>query len=277
MENHSELYFTTGEFARILGVKKHTLFHYDEIGLLSPAIKEENGYRYYFVWQMDVFEVIKALQKLGMPLEEIKEYIENRSPERFMAMMDDKEMQIDQEIEHLRNMKRFIHNEKQNIAEALQAEMETPKLVQRKAEFLLVSDVSGHDERRAAVEIAEHVRMQEKYHGSMGAVGSVYLEEDFMHGIYDRCVKVYTRLEKKAASSKVMRRPAGEYVEMCYRGYEWDMEKAYGLISRFAGEQGIVTGRMWYEDLLLDELTVKGCEDYIVKVIVPVTQPAKKS
>ena len=84
MENRTELYFTTGEFARILGVKKHTLFHYDQIGLLSPALKEENGYRYYFVWQMDVFEVIKALQKLGMPLEEIKEYIENRSPERFM-------------------------------------------------------------------------------------------------------------------------------------------------------------------------------------------------
>lgn len=277
MENHSELYFTTGEFARILGVKKHTLFHYDEIGLLSPAIKEENGYRYYFVWQMDVFEVIKALQKLGMPLEEIKEYIENRSPERFMAMMEDKETQIDQEIEHLKNMKRFIHNEKQNIAEALQTEMETPKLVQRKAEFLLVSDVSGQDERRAAVEIAEHVRMQEKYHGAMGAVGSIYLEDDFRHGVYDRCVKVYTKLEKKAASSKVMRRPAGEYVEMCYRGYEWDMEKAYGLISRFAGEQGLITGRMWYEDLLLDELTVKGYEDYIVKVIVPVTRPADKS
>ena len=64
MEKQSELYFTTGEFARILGVGKHTLFHYDEIGLFSPAIKEENGYRYYFVWQMDTFEVIRA-QELG--------------------------------------------------------------------------------------------------------------------------------------------------------------------------------------------------------------------
>ena len=37
MEKQSELYFTTGEFAKILGVKKHTLFHYDEIGLFSPS------------------------------------------------------------------------------------------------------------------------------------------------------------------------------------------------------------------------------------------------
>ena len=86
MDQRSELYFTTGEFAKILGVKKHTLFHYDEIGLFSPAVKEDNGYRYYFVWQMDAFEVIRALQKLGMPLARIKEYMESRSPERFLDL-----------------------------------------------------------------------------------------------------------------------------------------------------------------------------------------------
>lgn len=214
--NHSELYFTTGEFAKILGVKKHTLFHYDEIGLLSPAVKGENGYRYYFVWQMDVFEVIKALQKLGMPLEEIKEYMENRSPERFMAMMDEKEAQIDQEIERLKNIKRFVRSEKANITEALETELDTPRLVRRKNEFLLVSDVSAQDERKVAVGIADHVRMQEKYDGAMGAVGAICLKEDLYQGIYDRYVKVYTKLKKKAASAKVMMRPGGEYAEMCY-------------------------------------------------------------
>ena len=98
MEQRNELYFTTGEFAEILGVKKHTLFHYDEIGLFSPAVKEENGYRYYFVWQMDAFEVIRALQRLGMPLGEIKAYMQERSPELFLKMMDQQERQIDQEI-----------------------------------------------------------------------------------------------------------------------------------------------------------------------------------
>lgn len=270
MENHSELYFTTGEFARILGVKKHTLFHYDEIGLLSPAVKRENGYRYYLVWQMDVFEVIKALQKLGMPLEAIKRYMENRSPERFMEMMDEKEAQIDREIQHLKNMKRFISNEKQNIMEAIHAVLDTPKLVKRKSDFLLVSDISDMDERKVAVKIAEHVRMQEKYHGAMGAVGSACLDEDLRLGIFDKYVKVYTKLEKRAATSRVMERPAGEYLVMYYRDYSWNMEKPYRVISRYAGETGLVTGRMWYEDLMIDELTVKGYEDYIVKVMVPV-------
>ena len=131
MEKQSELYFTTGEFARILGVGKHTLFHYDEIGLFSPAIKEENGYRYYFVWQMDMFEVIRALQKLGMSLGEIKEYMENRSPERFMSMIDGKKRQIDEEIRRLKNMKRFILHEEESVRLAMNTALDEPRLVER--------------------------------------------------------------------------------------------------------------------------------------------------
>lgn len=275
MKNHSELYFTTGEFAGILGVKKHTLFHYDEIGLLSPAYKKGNGYRYYFVWQMDVFAVIKALQKLGMPLEEIKGYMENRSPERFMAMMNEQEAQIDSEIERLRNMKRFIRSEKQNITEALTTQFDVPKLVSRRDDYLLVSDITGQDERSVAVEIADFVRMNEKYLGSMGAVGAMCMGEDLDRGMYDRYVKVYSKLEKKTISPRAMKRPGGDYVELCYKGYNWNMEKPCRLITGFARKMGLTTGQMWYEDLMLDELTTRKCEDYIVKVTVPVTRAEK--
>ena len=269
MEKHSELYITTGEFAAILGVKKHTLFHYDEIGLFSPAVKEDNGYRYYFVWQMDVFEVIRALQKLGMPLGEIKDYLKQRSPERFMSLMGEKEKQIDQEIGRLRNMKRFIRNEVQNVQEASRASMDEPRLVQRKREYLLMSDISTDEEWKVAEQIAEHVRMQEKYHGAMGAVGSVCMKSDLEQGVYDRYVKVYTKLDRDAPSPKVAERPAGEYVEVCYRGYAWNMEKPSRMIRRFAEEQGLCLGDLWYEDLMLDELTVRGYEEYVVKVMVP--------
>ena len=38
---------TTGELAKIMGITKETLFHYDEIGLFRPAIVLPNRYRYY--------------------------------------------------------------------------------------------------------------------------------------------------------------------------------------------------------------------------------------
>ena len=63
--------FTTGEFAALCGVTKHTLFHYDALGILSPARVGENGYRYYAPQQLEVFHVIETLRELDMPLSEI--------------------------------------------------------------------------------------------------------------------------------------------------------------------------------------------------------------
>ena len=37
MSGISSKYFTTGEFAKLWGVKKQTLFHYDDIGIFQPA------------------------------------------------------------------------------------------------------------------------------------------------------------------------------------------------------------------------------------------------
>ena len=271
MEKQSELYFTTGEFAKILGVKKHTLFHYDEIGLFSPAVKdEENHYRYYFVWQMDTFEVIRALQKLGMPLGEIREYMETRSPEHFLALVDQKEAEIDQEIERLKNMKRFMEWERTTIREALEAEVDKPMLAERGQEYLFSSEVNLTGERKLAEEIAHHVRVCEQYHISMNAVGADCLGKDLEAGKYDRYRSVYTRLDKRIPALKPYVKPAGTYVELYYRGYDGDMGKAYPVIRAFAEEQRISLDEMWYEDLLLDELTVRDTADYVVKVAVRV-------
>ena len=81
-----------------------------------------------------------------------------------MSMMDGKKRQIDEEIRRLKNMKRFILHEEEAVQLAMKAALDEPRLVERDREYLLVSDISAGSERKAAVEIAEHVRMQENYH-----------------------------------------------------------------------------------------------------------------
>ena len=78
--------FTTGEFAALCGVTKHTLFHYDALGILSPARVGENGYRYYAPQQLEVFHVIETLRELDMPLSEIRAYLDRRSPGELVAL-----------------------------------------------------------------------------------------------------------------------------------------------------------------------------------------------
>lgn len=268
MEKHSELFFTTGEFAEILGVKKHTLFHYDEIGLFSPAVKEDNKYRYYYVWQIDTFTVIRMLQKLGMPLGEIKEYMQNRSPERFLSMMEEKEAQIDREIERLKHMKRFIRRERENVAQVRSACLDSPRIVGRPEGWLLSSDVKDNSDRKMAEEIIRHVRMWGQSHVDVSSVGSVCYQEDLDKGLYDRYSQIYTRADKRIPSLKTERYPEGRYIEVFYRGYEATMEKPYRLVTEFAVKHGLRTVGKWYEEFLTDELTVKGYDEYTVRTMV---------
>ena len=97
-------HFTTGEFARLCGV-----FHYDEMGVFSPSGRGENGYRYYSLAQLEVFNVIATLKELGMPLADIKAYLDRRSPRELVALLEGEEAQLDEKIRALRQMRGLIH------------------------------------------------------------------------------------------------------------------------------------------------------------------------
>lgn len=267
MEN-SNLYFTTGEFAKILGVKKHTLFHYDEIGLFSPMIKKENGYRYYYVWQIDTFEAIRALQKVGMSLGEIKAYMEKRSPELFFQLVKEKKEKLDQEIQRLQEIKKFLQQQEMMLQYPIERKLNQPYSVHRPAEYLITADVNVKSERKFAEQIAEINRKREQYHAGMGAVGVIYRGEDLNNGIFSNYAKIYTRFEKKIPGLKTMRQLEGDYVEVLYQGYDGEMKVGYQMITKFAREQNLCLENDWYEEFIQDELTAKGYENYIVRAMV---------
>ena len=100
-------YFTTGEFSKLWGVKKQTLFHYDEVGIFKPVIKKVNGYRYYSYQQFEVFGVILVLKELGMSLQEIKTYLDRRSPQELIQLFSEKVERINREIDHLHKLKQI--------------------------------------------------------------------------------------------------------------------------------------------------------------------------
>lgn len=79
MINRKE-YLTTGQFAKLCSVSKHTLFHYNDVEVFIPRYIDENGYRYYHVLQYDTFCTITQLRTIGMSLTEIRKYLKQRSP-----------------------------------------------------------------------------------------------------------------------------------------------------------------------------------------------------
>jgi MerR family copper efflux transcriptional regulator len=93
-----------GELAELAGVSKRTIDYYTQLGLLEP-VRSETNYRYYPEESIEHLQLIHALKKQHLTLEEIKErlqIIKNQS-----APVDE----IIDKIEHLQEQMKHIQEE----------------------------------------------------------------------------------------------------------------------------------------------------------------------
>src|SRR5437868_3222625 len=65
-----------GELARRTGLTVRTLHHYDEIGLLKPALHTESGHRLYTAEDLARLQRIKSLRQLGFSLEQVRDWLD---------------------------------------------------------------------------------------------------------------------------------------------------------------------------------------------------------
>lgn len=65
------------EVCKSIGVSRRLLHYYDEIGLLSPTVKTESGYRLYDDMAVKKLWEILLLKELGYPLNDIKKKMDD--------------------------------------------------------------------------------------------------------------------------------------------------------------------------------------------------------
>jgi DNA-binding transcriptional MerR regulator len=70
------LNYTIGKVAEKMGVTAHTLRYYDKEGLLPFVDKSESGMRVFKEADLEWLAMIECLKQTGMPLKEIKQYID---------------------------------------------------------------------------------------------------------------------------------------------------------------------------------------------------------
>ncbi len=96
--------FKIGEVADALGLTRRILINYEDLGLVTPTVRNEGkGFRYYSADNVVHIRLIRALQNLGLSLPEIRSYIEDNGHlgdqiEHMMLLRD----QLDRYIAQLR-------------------------------------------------------------------------------------------------------------------------------------------------------------------------------
>lgn len=68
--------YTVGEIAKKMNVAASTLRYYDKEGLLPFVERSESGIRMFKDSDMEWLAIIECLKKTGMPIKEIKKFID---------------------------------------------------------------------------------------------------------------------------------------------------------------------------------------------------------
>lgn len=101
-------YYTAGKFARKAGITLRALRYYDEVGLLKPSARAENGYRLYCEEDMVRLQRIIALRYLRFSIDEIKTEMEEQNGHSLMESLHRQKEIFAREQEHLQKVVRSI-------------------------------------------------------------------------------------------------------------------------------------------------------------------------
>ena len=77
---------TVKEVSHLSGVSVRTLHHYDAIGLLTPSIRTEAGYRLYDEQALERLQMILLYRELRFPLAQIREILDSPDFNRDLAL-----------------------------------------------------------------------------------------------------------------------------------------------------------------------------------------------
>ncbi len=94
--------------ASLHGLSRQTLILYDKNDLFKPVKVEKNGYRYYSVEQIPRLRLICLLKEIGVPLAQIKEYLDAPTTTGACNLLALRRAAIERERDHLDDQLRAI-------------------------------------------------------------------------------------------------------------------------------------------------------------------------
>lgn len=265
--------FTTGEFAEMCGVKKQTLFHYDEIGLFKPEYKNPNGYRYYSIQQIETFSVISMLKEIGMSLEEIKAFIALKTPLETIALFKEQEKAVDEKLNKLQRIQKNIKNKRRQVEAAIRVDANDMIVQKLKGYHYILSekliDFSDQSFMHAFMNFMKFIQIQTLDHGY--PIGIILPMEEIVADSYYFYSHFYVRVDD-IDSQPTNYRSEGQYIVAYHQGSYTTIGKTYRRIKEYLLKSNYRIIGDAFEEYILDEISVNGIENYLTQITIQVAE-----
>ena len=260
---------TTSQFAAIHQVNPRTLHYYDSVGLFSPEKKGENQYRYYTSRQSIDFEYIRMLKELNMSISEIRSYVQEPGPDKFMKLADEKINEINREIQRLEKIKEVLKIRKEQLEVCSRVDDMLIELKQLPEECFRVIPFDIKEENlKDLFSCAKECWGIEQCRMGIGSYISVDKVRKKRFEKYDG---VFSPALKAEEGGEILIRKRG----LCLCGYQrgiWDrLPELYEKMLAFAEKENLVLKGFAFESGMND-FAIADDNDYVTRVVIPVEE-----
>lgn len=100
--------YTVSQLARRFDLSRATLLYYEREGLLQPAARAANGYRYYGEREVERLRRITDYRSYGVSISDIRELLERETNARIERVLRKRFRQLEGEIGALREQQRAL-------------------------------------------------------------------------------------------------------------------------------------------------------------------------
>jgi len=266
-------YLTTGEFAKLCKVNKQTLFYYDQIGLLSPVFKNEKGYRFYSINQIELFYVIDLLKDLGMSLKDIQQYTQNKSPESFLTLMYQKKNEIVKMRKEIEMKEKLIETKITLMEDASQLDFDQITLEHLpEATLYLSRNIENISDEEFVEVLSEFIgELNESQLDTGYPIGGITKREHVLKGEYSKYSYLYMEQPHPKEGYPYFKAVKGDFLIGYHIGEDKTIHHTYKKLFSEMDRLGLTFGDYVFEEYVYDTVVKNLKEQYVTKIMIQVS------
>ena len=255
------------EFSALTGIKRENLRYYDQIGLLSPEFRGKNGYRYYTRSQLTTAYLIISLRELGIGIDEIKRYIDIRTPEEMFSLFSSQKQHILTEIKKLKRILEVMQLYVDMAEDAIKYTENSINIEYKKKEPIFLGPIISNDSLDEAA-ISFYNFAAENGIDIGYPLGAIINKKD----IENKNPLYATQYYFKAMHDQNSYKPEGKYAVFYGRCAYGESDYLYEKLYKFIDKNNLRMCSDAYEEYPLNELSTKDENQYCVKIEIIVEE-----
>jgi DNA-binding transcriptional MerR regulator/effector-binding domain-containing protein len=267
--------FTIGEVSRLFRIKSSAIRYYCDIGLLTPTyVDPETCYRYFSTAHFERLNTIKYLQTLGLSLQEIQTFVDNRDPVYLLDQLQAQREITHQKINELQEIEQKIDNRIQQIEDALTQQnigvIQEQVFPTREMVVLRQTIPSGADLELFIRILENSSKLQSAVF--LGKIGMSIAKQKIEKRQFDSYDAIFLLVENEAVEESVQEEiPEGLYVTLRFQGTHVDASTYYVQLLQYIKQKHYEIIGDSVEVTYIDYGLSNNTNEFVTEIQIPVT------